>query len=48
MRRIIITCGEDGACVAIGSEKLHEIPDSVKPVDLTGAGDMFLVCIHFC
>ena len=44
---IIITCGEDGACVAIGSEKVHEIPDSVKPVDLTGAGDMFLAAYIF-
>ena len=44
---IIITCGEDGACVAIGSEKVHEIPDTVKPVDLTGAGDMFLAAYIF-
>ena len=44
---IIITCGEDGACVAIGSEKLYGIPDSVKPVDLTGAGDMFLAAYIF-
>ena len=44
---IIITCGEDGAYVTIGSEKFHEIPDSVKPVDLTGAGDMFLAAYIF-
>ena len=44
---IIVTCGEDGAYVTIGSEKLHEIPDSVKPVDLTGAGDMFLAAYIF-
>ena len=44
---IIITCGEDGACVEIGGEKLNEIPDSVKPVDLTGAGDMFLAAYIF-
>ena len=44
---IIITCGEDGAWVAIGSEKLHEIPETVKPVDLTGAGDMFLAAYIF-
>ncbi len=44
---IIITCGEDGAYVAIGSEKLYESPDRVKPVDLTGAGDMFLAAYIF-
>ena len=44
---IIITCGEDGACVAIESEKVYGIPDSVKPVDLTGAGDMFLAAYIF-
>ena len=44
---IIITCGEDGAYVKIGSEKLHQIPDRVKPVDLTGAGDMFLAAYIF-
>ena len=44
---IIITCGEDGACATIGSEKFHEIPDRVKPVDLTGAGDMFLAAYIF-
>ncbi len=44
---IIVTCGKDGAYVTIGSEKLHGIPDSVKPVDLTGAGDMFLAAYIF-
>ena len=44
---IIITCGEDGAYVTVGSEKVHELPDKVKPVDLTGAGDMFLAAYLF-
>ena len=44
---IIITCGGDGAYVTIGSEKSHGIPASVKPVDLTGAGDMFLAAYIF-
>ena len=46
-REIIITCGEDGAYVTIGSERFHKIADSVKPVDLTGAGDMFLAAYIF-
>ena len=44
---IIVTCGEDGAYVTVGSEKVHELPDKVKPVDLTGAGDMFLAAYLF-
>ena len=44
---IIITCGEDGAYVIIGKEKSYELADSVKPVDLTGAGDMFLAAYIF-
>ena len=44
---IIITCGEDGAYVTIGDEKFYDIPDSVQPVDLTGAGDMFLAAYIF-
>ena len=44
---IIITSGEDGAYVTIGNEKAHEVPDKVKPVDLTGAGDMFLAAYVF-
>ena len=44
---IIITSGEDGAYVTIGDEKAHEVPDKVKPVDLTGAGDMFLAAYVF-
>ena len=44
---IIITCGEDGAYVTIGDEKFYDIPDSVEPVDLTGAGDMFLAAYIF-
>ena len=44
---IIITCGEDGAYVIIGEEKSYELADCVKPVDLTGAGDMFLAAYIF-
>ena len=44
---IIITCGEDGAYVIIGKEKSYELADCVKPVDLTGAGDMFLAAYIF-
>ena len=44
---IIITSGEDGAYVTIGDEKAHEMPDRVKPIDLTGAGDMFLAAYIF-
>ena len=44
---IIVTCGEDGAYVTVGSEKVYELPDKVKPVDLTGAGDMFLAAYLF-
>jgi len=44
---IIITSGEDGAYVATGNEKVHESPDKVKPIDLTGAGDMFLAAYIF-
>ena len=44
---IIVTCGEDGAYVTVGSEKVHELPDKVKPVYLTGAGDMFLAAYLF-
>ena len=46
-QEIIITCGENGAYLTTGSEKIHEIPNSVKPVDLTGAGDMFLAAYIF-
>ena len=44
---IIITSGEDGAYVTIGNERAHEVPDKVEPVDLTGAGDMFLAAYVF-
>ena len=39
---IIITSGSDGAYVYHDNNLTHESCDKVTPVDLTGAGDMFL------
>jgi len=39
---IIITCGNKGAYVYHDGKITHVISDNVTPVDLTGAGDMFL------
>tara|TARA_Y200000002_G_C22671989_1_gene660437 strand:- start:472 stop:1464 length:993 start_codon:yes stop_codon:yes gene_type:complete len=39
---IIITSGSDGAFVHHNDNLTHITSDTVKPVDLTGAGDMFL------
>jgi sugar/nucleoside kinase (ribokinase family) len=39
---IIITCGNKGAYVYHDGKISHVISDNVTPVDLTGAGDMFL------
>ena len=39
---IIITSGSDGAYVYHDSSLTHITSDDVTPVDLTGAGDMFL------
>ena len=39
---IIITSGSDGAYVYHDSSLTHVTSDNVTPVDLTGAGDMFL------
>jgi sugar/nucleoside kinase (ribokinase family) len=39
---IIITSGSEGAYVYHNNVLTHVISDTVKPVDLTGAGDMFL------
>ena len=44
---IIITSGDEGAYVVCNGERAHEIPESVSPVDLTGAGDMFLASYIF-
>lgn len=44
---IIITSGEEGAYVICNDESAHEIPEKVSPVDLTGAGDMFLASYIF-
>ncbi len=39
---IIITCGSDGAYAYYDGDTFHECSEAVSPVDLTGAGDMFL------
>jgi sugar/nucleoside kinase (ribokinase family) len=39
---IVITSGNKGAYVYYDAKITHVISESVKPVDLTGAGDMFL------
>ena len=44
---IIITSGSDGAYVYHDSSLTHVTSDNVTPVDLTGAGDMFLAAYLF-
>ena len=44
---IVITSGDEGAYVICNGERVHEIPEEVSPVDLTGAGDMFLASYIF-
>jgi sugar/nucleoside kinase (ribokinase family) len=44
---IIITSGSDGAYVYHESILTHVSSDNVTPVDLTGAGDMFLAAYLF-
>lgn len=44
---IIITSGDEGAHVVFNQERAHEVPENVTPVDLTGAGDMFLASYIF-
>ena len=39
---IIVTSGNDGAYAYANKEVFHVKSDSITPVDLTGAGDMFL------
>ncbi len=44
---VVVTCGSEGAYVSINGELIHEKADHVQPVDLTGAGDMFLAAYLF-
>ena len=44
---IIITSGEDGAYVSHNESIIHIEGESANPVDLTGAGDMFLAAYMF-
>ncbi len=44
---IIITSGDEGAYVFNNNERAHVDAEDVSPVDLTGAGDMFLASYIF-
>ena len=44
---IIITSGDEGAYVSHNNEIVHETTEKILPVDLTGAGDMFLAAYIF-
>jgi sugar/nucleoside kinase (ribokinase family) len=41
-KEIVITCGSEGAYVYLDGNLTHGMCGDVKPIDLTGAGDMFL------
>ncbi len=44
---IVITAGSDGAYVISNNQSIHEVSKKINPVDLTGAGDMFLAAYMF-
>ena len=44
---VVVTCGSEGACVSVNGNLTHEKADPAQPVDLTGAGDMFLAAYLF-
>ena len=44
---VIVTSGSDGAYASLGDEMVYERCSEINPVDLTGAGDMFLAAYLF-
>ncbi len=44
---IIVTSGSDGAYAYANGELVHVKSENIKPVDLTGAGDMFLAAYMY-
>ncbi|MEK9793563.1 MAG: adenosine kinase [Gammaproteobacteria bacterium] len=44
---VVVTCGSEGASVSVNGNLTHEKADPAQPVDLTGAGDMFLAAYLF-